>query len=204
MFYCPQSKNLSASQPQTDVLSHLQSSYWVWIAVGLGWYSISLHLHCHIPAEAHKRHRLNCDGFMNVCLWNEWAVGSSYPAPASIWRTFRAASAACCLANFLLAPWPAKTKHLYIYSLIFTVHEINKLTWAAVVPQNALTVLPVHDTSPNLTLKTKLGWWASPSAFSSTYTGRLPHLMPCSCRIWMGVLLAIVFCGGSGFFWLLM
>lgn len=47
--------------------------------------------------------------------------------------------------------------------------------------------LPMQFTSPIVTLKTKQGWWASPSDFSITYTGRLPVLVPCSCRICIGV-----------------
>lgn len=50
-----------------------------------------------------------------------------------------------------------------------------------------LCPLPVQVISPIFTLKTKLGWWASPSTFSISYTGRKPRLMPYSCRIWIGV-----------------
>lgn len=59
--------------------------------------------------------------------------------------------------------------------------------------------LPVQLTSPIVTLKTKLGWWASPSAFSITYTGRLPFLVPYSCRICIGVFPGLGVCDSCAF-----
>lgn len=99
-------------------------------------------------------------------------------------------------------------KTFYFFLILFllsvkSTHSHEQQQWNRMASHCDRVVVPVQETSPNFTVKMKLGWWASPSAFSSTYTGRFPHLMPYSCRIWMGVLLAILFCGGSGLFGLL-
>lgn len=64
-------------------------------------------------------------------------------------------------------------------------------TRSQLAKQRWLRPLPVQVISRIFTLKTKLGWWASPSAFSNTYTGRTPLLMPYSCRTWIGVFLGL-------------
>lgn len=64
---------------------------------------------------------------------------------------------------------------------------------------SAYCCTPVHLMPPIVTLKTKLGWWASPSAFSITNTGRSPLTTPYSYRICMGVFQEPVL-SGSGVF----
>lgn len=78
------------------------------------------------------------------------------------------------------------------------IFNSNKITYSVTGgyqhSRGGIVHLPMQFTSPIFTLKMKQGWWASPSAFSITYTGRLPVLVPYSCSICIGVFPGLLLC----------
>lgn len=116
--------------------------------------------------------------FLTVCFWSLscWKADNLW-----LWLRFPTLQNSCCCMRYNL-------------DLVISCTDLKQSR-----PRPWHFSIPTHVTSPTVTLKTKLGWWAWPSAFSIMNMGWFPLLIPYSCRIWIGVFPGLFHRGSTGF-----